>query len=426
VNEQRASWAAAFGKAAVAFFRRPLVIVSEVAAFAAGAALAASLPQQPGEEEVRRFAEGWPTLGRVTAALGLHDITASAWFLGLAALCFFSLVAVQLQQWPRLFRTWGARLEPATFGRAPYRRAVPLEVARSVPAEPRFRVAGRPGLLGSPIFHLGLLVLVVAGLVRMLIFRDVVGRAYEGQRYEAAPGAFEAERGGWLSRPFALPQPLTIEEVREERYESSSLRQVSVRLSLEAQGGEPATTAVAAINSPLDLGGVRIYVNNAHGLAAMLELVAPEGARPLLVLLDERGGEWRGGVRPAGTLELRFRSNVRPRPEALETRILADGVLLGIAELHVGAEIALGPGRTLRLQGLPYWVQLRGSHDPSKPLFFAGVVIGIAGVVLLFGFTRVETGVFVEGGQLVVALRSQRFAPLYAERFEALCKEWIA
>jgi len=112
--------------------------------------------------------------------------------------------------------------------------------------------------------------------------------------------------------------------------------------------------------------------------------------------------------------------------EAIAVTAATDLAALEDAELHVGAEIALGPGRTLRLQGLPYWVQLRGSHDPSKPLFFAGVVIGIAGVVLLFGFTRVETGVFVEGGQLVVALRSQRFAPLYAERFEALCKEWIA
>jgi len=421
VSRQAAAW-----RAAVAHFRRPAVIVSEVVAFAAAAALAASLPQQPGEEEIRRFAEASPALGRFTAALGLHDITTSAWFLGLAALCLLSLVSVQAQQWPRLWRTWGARLTPASFARAPYRRAVPRDAARVAPPQPLFQVTGRLSLLGSPVFHLGLLVLVVAGLVRMLTFRDVVGRALEGQRYETSPGAFEAERGGWLSRPFALPQPLTVEQVREERYESGALRQVGARLALEAHGAEPARTAEAAINSPLDIGDVRIYVNNAHGLAAMLELVAPEGTVPLLVALDERAGEWRGGARPAATLELRFRTNVRPRPEALEARILSDGALLGIARLDAGSEIALGPGKALRLQALPYWVQLRGSHDPSRPLFFAGVAIGIAGVVLLFGFTRVETGVFVEGGQLVVALRSQRFAPLYAERFEALCKEWIA
>jgi hypothetical protein len=144
------------------------------------------------------------------------------------------------------------------------------------------------------------------------------------------------------------------------------------------------------------------------------------------VPLDERGGEWRGGVRPGGDLELRFRTGPTARPTELEARILAGGVLLGIARLRAGTEVALAPGKVLRLQGLPYWVQLRGSRDPSRPLFFAGVVIAIAGVVLLFGFTRVETAVFAEGDQLVVALRPQRLAPLYAERFEALCKEWIA
>ncbi|MBI5067481.1 MAG: cytochrome c biogenesis protein ResB [Deltaproteobacteria bacterium] len=426
MSQQQAATAGASWRAAVGFFRRPAVIVSEVVAFAAGAALAASLPQQPDADAVKRFADGSPALGRIAAALGLHDITTSAWFLTLAGLCFLSLVAVQAQQWPRLFRAWRTRLEPATFGRAPFRRAVPLEAARAVPPAPRFEVSGRASLLGSPVFHLGLLVLVVAGLVRLLGFSDAVTRAYEGQRYEVAPGAFEQERGGWLARPFALPQPVTVEQVKEERYESGALRQVSVVLRLDAHGGEPGRAATAAINAPLDLGDVRLYVNNAHGLAALLELEGPQGVERLAVPLDERGGEWRGGVRPGGDLELRFRTGPTARPSELEARILAGGALLGIAQLRPGTQVALGPGRALRLQGLPYWVQLRGSRDPSRPLFFAGVVIAIAGVVLLFGFTRVETAVFAEGDQLVVALRPQRLAPLYAERFEALCKEWIA
>lgn len=427
MNEHGVPRGAAAGKAAVSFFRRPAVVVSEVVAFAAGAALAASLPQQPDVDEIRRFAERWPTLARAAAALGLHEITTSPWFLALAALCFLSLVAVQVQQWPRLRRTWPARLDPAVFARAPFRRAAPLGRARSVPPAPRFSATGRLALLGSPVFHLGLLLLVVAGLVRMLTFRDAVARAFEGQGFDTAPAAFDAERGGWLSRPFALPRPLTVREIREERYDSGALRQVTVRLELGGGGGAPAEHHEAAINSPLDVEDVRLYVASAHGLAAALELVSPAEARPepLVVLLDERSGEWRGGVR-RGDLELRFRANARPRPRSLETRVLSGGVLLGISQLDLGSQIGFGGGRALRLQALSYWVQLRGSRDPSRPLFFAGVTIGIAGVVLMFGFTRVDTGVFVEGDRLVVALRPHRFAPLYADRFERLCKEWLA
>ncbi|HSD25972.1 MAG TPA: hypothetical protein VLL75_01655, partial [Vicinamibacteria bacterium] len=273
---------------------------------------------------------------------------------------------------------------------------------------------------------LGLLTLVVAGLVRLLFFRDVVGPAFEGSALAAAPGAFEAERGGRLSRPFALPRPILVEEIREDRYESGALRQVSARLAIGGGAGAPAETREAAINSPLDDGDVRLYVGNAHGIAALLSLDGPSGATPLVAFLEERGGEWRGGLRPGGGLELRFRANVRPRPRSVETRALVGGVLLGIAALAPGDQIDVGAGQVLRLEGLPFWVQLRGSRDPSKPLFFGGAGVCILGVVLMFSFNRVDTAVFVEGDRLVVALRAQRFAPLLGDRFERLCREWMA
>lgn len=425
VSAQPVSRATAAWKAAVALVRRPVVIVAEVLAFGAGAALAASLPQQPDAEGIERFAAESPRLARVAAALGLHEITTSPWFLGLAAACLLSLVAVQAQQWPRLRRTWSARLDGASFARAPFRRSVPLASARAVPPAPRFSTTGRVALLGSPLFHLGLLLLVVAGLARMLAFRDAFGRAFEGQVLAAVPGAFESERGGWLSRPLALGRPVTVEAIREERYASGALRQVSVRLGLGGAPGAPAEEREAAINAPLDVGDVRLYVTSAHGLAALLELDGPGGSEPAVAFLEERGGEWRGGLRREGGLEFRFRTSAQERPAVLETRVLRDGLLLGVVALAPGARLGIGEGRALRSVGLPYWVQLRASRDPSRPLFFAGVAVGILGVLFLFAFTRVDAGVFVEGDRLVVALRPQRFAPLYAERFERLSSEWL-
>jgi cytochrome c biogenesis protein len=403
--------------------RRPSFIVSEIAAVAAGATLAASLPQQPDLDEMRRFAEARPALGRLTAALGLHDVVTSAWFLVLVAMCFLSLVAVQAQQWPRLKRTWAGRLDAASFARAPYRRVVPVTSARSAPVVPRFSASGRLGLLGSPVFHLGLLVVMLAGLVRLLTFRDAVGRAFEGDVLPAAPGAFEAERGGWLSRPLALPRPVRVDELRATRYASGALEQLT--LDVTVGDGPRAERHQVAVNSPLDVGRVRLYVMQSFGLAAPMELVRPEGATPLLVLLEPRDEEMRGGVRPGDGLELRVRARGSPRPASVELRALVGGVLLGIADLAPGSEVAFGPGLRVRLHGLGYWARIRGGVDPSRPLFFAGVSIAIVGIALMFGFTRVDSGVFVDGGLLVVALRPQRFAPLYAHQFERLCQEWI-
>ena len=49
----------------------------------------------------------------------------------------------------------------------------------------------------------------------------------------------------------------------------------------------------------------------------------------------------------------------------------------------------------------------------------------ILGIVLLFGFVPVDEAVFVEGDRVVIAMRPQRFAPLFAERFERLCQEVV-
>lgn len=407
------------------FLRRPAVIAGEVVAFGAASAIAASLPQQPDAYGIQRFAARWPALGRVAAALGLHDVVTAPWFLGVVTACLLSLVAVQAQQWPRLRRAWAASPSTDTLRGAPFRRSAPLSEARSVPERPRLDTAGRAALLGSPVFHLGLLVLIAAGLVRTMTFRDAAGRVLEGATLGTGSGAFEAERGGWLSRPLALERPISLREVREERYASGSLKQVAVRLALGGDAGSPATEREAAVNSPLDDGPVRLYVASAHGLAALVEVAGPGAPEAVVVFMEERGGEWRGTHRLGEGLELRFRANVHQRPAAVEVRAVSGGLLLRMESLAPGSELALGGGTAARLHGLRYWVQLRASRDPSRPLFYVGAVVVILGIILMFSFVRVDTGVFVEADRLVVALRPHRFAPLYAERFERLCKEWL-
>jgi hypothetical protein len=54
------------------------------------------------------------------------------------------------------------------------------------------------------------------------------------------------------------------------------------------------------------------------------------------------------------------------------------------------------------------------------------VAIGIAGVVLMLSFDRVDSGVFVEGRPADRGAPSAAVALLSADRFERLCKEWLA
>jgi len=418
-NAQPPGAARAIGRAS-ALLRSGRVVVTVVAAICAGAALAAALPQEPDSAEIRRFAQGSPLLGRISSALGLHRVVTSGWFLALVAVALASLVAVQIDQWRRVRRRWGEQFSPLRLGGTQYRKELPLAGCRRVPASPRLLVSGRLGMLGSPLFHLGLLIAVGAGLARLLLFSEAVVRLYEGEELLPSPAAYEAHRGGPLSRPFALSRSLRVSSIEVVNYESGQLERLTAQL---LPAGEQAPVELA-INTPLDLGAERLYLTMSHGVAALLERRTAAGLDRTVAFLEPRGQDERGRLGLEDGRELHLEAKGRRGPDRLVVRVLDQGVLAGVAELAPGDEVATRPGETLRLVGLPQWAEFRGSRDATRPIFFAGLLLGVVGVALLFGFVRVDSAVYVEGDHVVVALRAQRFAPLFAERFEQLCKEW--
>jgi hypothetical protein len=406
-----------------AILRRPALIVGEVLGIAVASAAAASFPQGIQAPEFQRLAASSPLLAQVLAALGFVDILSSSWFLGLVALSMASLTVVQLDQWSRLRRVWSAEVNGTSFARAPFRKDLPLPSRRPAPEAPLYSRSGRIGLLGSPLFHLGLLVLVLAGLLRSLTFSGAAARILEGDVLPADPSAWQLQRGGRLSSPFSLGQPLRLDRVRSERYPSGTLRQVTAEVSLLG-AGEPARAEIA-INSPLELGSNSVYVLQMHGLAAVVLRQTPRGEERKLISLTASGSDLRGGARLEDGRELRARVALQSEtPRAVELRVSDGPALLAVSTLAAGGAMSTGPDESFLLERLAYWIDLRGERDVSIPVFFAGLVLAIVGAALMFGVVQVETGVFVQGGRLVVALRAHRFAPLFSERFEALCKEW--
>jgi cytochrome c biogenesis protein ResB len=411
-------------RAARDFLRKPALIIGEVAAISVASAVSTTLPQDNEVEELGRFAARSPGLARVTAALGLHGIIGSPWFLACVGLALLSLVVVQADQWRRLRRTWGSRLVPADLGRAQYRRELPVPPGKAA-GLPVLRRAGRLGLLGSPLFHAGLLTVVFAGTIRLLYFADAGAKLVEGDTLPDGPAGWHQFRRGPLAGPFALPRGLRLEEVLLSYYPSGPLKQVAGRFVL--LGPPQDEEREVAINSPLDLGSSSVYVLLSYGKVASLVHRTGSGEELLTIWLDPADKEWRGGQRLGGDREVRVRATRgEVDPERVEVRVSNGAVLAAVAQMQLGNPVAIGPGESLELGRVAGWVSLRGSRDPSRPLFFAGIVVAITGILLLFGFVPVETGAFVQGGRLVVALRAQRFAPLYAEQFEQLVKEFTS
>jgi hypothetical protein len=114
----------------------------------------------------------------------------------------------------------------------------------------------------------------------------------------------------------------------------------------------------------------------------------------------------------------------------LDVRVLDGGALLCAGRAQAGDVLSLGARGSIAVCAVSSWAQFRASRDPGFPLVLLGFGLVVAGAFALFVLVRVDTAVIVtpvaEGRERVtVALRAQRFAPLFAARFEALAREHL-
>jgi hypothetical protein len=234
------------------------------------------------------------------------------------------------------------------------------------------------------------------------------------------PAAWDGERHGWLGTAVTPTLPIQLLRLDVERHPSGALRWIAGQVAVG--GGSPHPVAV---NDPLDLGDLQLTISGSHGLVALLEHSGAGDRGPEAVWLEFGDGGAKGRAELGGGVELRLRaSDAGGRPSAVEVRVTRGGALMFAGTRPLGGLVPLGPDEALRLVALRYWVQVQVARDPSRPVFYAGVIVALLGVAIMFGVVRIDTAVYREGDRLVVAMRPQRFAPLYAERFEALCREW--
>jgi hypothetical protein len=402
--------------------RSPTIIVGEVLAIAAAGVVSTAIPQATELSRVRHFGAAHPGWSSLTRALALDRVLTSAWFLGVLSLAALSLGIVLVDQWRRLGRTWPRALTEASFRAAPYRRE--LERPSSTGASARFRTTGRIGLLGSPLFHLGLMTIVIAGFAHWLFFADAVAELIEGETLDPGAWARMERWSGALARPFQLEAPLRVERLEPSRYASGPLRALAARVSI---GGR---TDPLAINAPLELEAGTLLIGSVHGPAAIVELeVDGRAERRALLLRETDAGDFGDAWLAPGGLQLLVRGEVGPDaglPRQLELRVLRGGSLLYLGSLPVGLGVELAGGARVALLGVRYWAVFRGSRDPSRWVAWVGFLLVVIGGVLMFAVVRVDTAVIVtptpSGERVLVALRADRFTALFAEKFERLVR----
>ena len=412
------------------FLRSPWTITAELLGIALAGFATTLVEQHPTERAWQLLVEDHPFQARAIRAFGLDRVFTAPWFLALVGLAAGSLAIVCWEQWSRLLREWKPPGE-AWFRSAPFRQVI-MRPATGTGRRVAIDVRGRIGGLGSPLFHLGLLLCAVAGAGRMLVAADASREIWEGGVIAADPAAFERQDLGPLAGPVALPEPVRIVELRPRYYPSGALLELDAKVRVgEGQGREVAL----AVNEPIDFGATRLYLSQAFGPAMVTGIpgaAGPELAVMLLSVGPSGDYEWAGKL--PGGLEVRLRAPmernaVRP-PEVMEVRVVEKDALLAVGRLGPGGALDLPRGGAIVLREARWWVRVVASRDPTAWPMFLGFGIAILGVVLMFGVVRVDTLVVVEpegeAERVTVALRPQRLAPVFADRFARLVEREAA
>ncbi len=370
------------------FLRRPAMILGELATLAAAGALGATLPQ------LRVFQ--------------------SPWFAAVAWLAAASLAVVIVEQFRRVRTQWRPPLAPTSFQSAPFQAEFERPATRPN-SSARIWSERRLGVAGSLVFHVGLLCLIVAGALRALFATDAIVDLMEGETLAPTAAAWSAQWPGRFAKPFQLDQPVTLESVTGRRYSGGDLRELKAKLSI----GE------IAVNHQLRAGGGKIYLAQEFGPAALLEWNSTRRAAALLA--GNNHGSYEGvSTGPAG-LKVFLRSDSE-RPAKLEVRVMRGGGLLAAGSLNVGETLMLPDRHSLTLRGVPMWARLQGSRDSALWLAYFGMILTMAGAAMIFTLIKLDLCIAItplgERERVFIALKPQRFAPLFQERFERLiCEE---
>lgn len=406
--------------------RAPRLIVANLIGLASLAAIGATVPQVgvATEVELHRFGTSHPDLAPLVHRLGMDEVFRGRLFLLLVVWAASSLCVVEIELWKRLFRAWREPLSERSFRLAPFRTELERPSRRAPVARTRFTSSGRLSLLGTPLFHLGILLVVIAGILRALFGASAAVDLIEGETL-APTSAFGAQWPGPLASPFSFLSPLSFDRLLVRLHPSGEPSQLTASVSLPAQGAT--RRATVAVNAPLKLPGGWMYQTTEFGPAALFEARGPWGVEQRALLLERSSGGGFAGSTQIGDLEVRMRATAREAslpPRSFEARLLRGGALLFVGNLAPGSRIEYAKGERLDLLGARYWTRFRGARDDMVGLAYAGIILTVLGAIMMLAFIRVDTAVIVKptdrGERVVVALRASRLAPLFAERFEAL------
>lgn len=423
------------------FFTTRRTVTTEILAIIAAVFIAGIVPQriQSSVETISQWRLQHAALVPLADILHLHTVYTSYWFVSVILLTGISLGFSTVEQIRSAFGRIKA-VSPSDPPLAVINDMSPGLVERIFASGYRSQqtdcdgvykfIRCKWGYWGAPLFHLGMLLVLVASC--FIALTEQRGALTIAQCEMLAPAdEWISTEEGLLAQKLRLPATFRFDDLRVLYDEKNAPEQIESLVTFIRNDGTEDLLNVA-VNGVSSYQGVRIYHTNEYGAAFSLELTGPDGMRHVEKLLISH---------PDGAAEAGYLDTVLPwLPYTLSAKYFADVerrsmnsadsqlILRLMSGKDEVARISLLSGQSGQLGG--YRVRLLAVDKWAKFIFvylngieivFAGFSLMMIGALLSYLMPPRELVIILQGqGNYEVFWRAAKFSEFYAEERNAV------
>ncbi len=397
-------------------------------AIAAGGTLPQTNRLSP--EQLTAWFSEWPTASAVLDTTGFSNVFGSWWFLFLVLLLLLNMAAgISLSIGYRFAQYSGAQKPRYLLrGEGPLPDLALLMVRRQKEdRSSKVYRRGLSGLIGIPLFHLGIALIILAALWSTWEGYGAHFELSEGESYAGQTERLKTDKG-W-SHIVKFDALLRLDTIHVEMRDGKYLVDLKANFSVQSKEGH-VRHEVVETNKPLAISGYRLYPNNTMGYSAVFDRILPSGERRgLFIHFQAPISSWGKPYSLERNLPLEFgkipffsrMTLSRDKTERLTLTVAKAGKEIAKGDLGPGDVLDLGEYK-LQFRGAVPWLGFYLASDRPMWMFFCAIVVTLLGYLLhlLIRFRRVEM-VTSEAGWQVMAW-TMREDTLFERRWQ----QWSA
>lgn len=284
---------------------------------------------------------------------------------------------------------------------------------------------------GGVIFHSGLFLIIVAGIIALAFQERGFVRIMEGEVFSGRHDDFLVKELGVFESRFDVPFKTTLSQFNHEYWDTEQLKSISSSVILIDSKGNAYEDTIA-VNNPVKYKGVNIYQSSNYGYALFFLLKRPDGSENGAIFLldapDRQTKPFKGSFdfpEIPYIFKIKFYPDISMNSFYLGRPILYLKVVKGVSQvifdgLIIPGDVVNIEGNLLKFFNISSWSGLIYVKGFDMSIAYSGLFISCLGATIIFLLPHKEIFISQKGSVLSLYGRTNRYKPLFLEEVERI------